>query len=194
MPEIVLVVVLAAIGYLLGSIPAAIVTCRALGRPDPRTTGSRNPGATNVARTAGRDAAAITLVADLLKGVLPVLLARAISDEPVVWLLAGLGAFLGHLFPVFFGFRGGKGVATGLGVLLTATPIAGALTVATWLVTFAISRTSGLSALSAFLLAPLWVALVLPSLTVIALVAAMCALLFWRHRDNVRRLLRRGEQ
>lgn len=191
MTHLLLILALLGLGYLLGSVSAAILTCRALGRADPRSAGSRNPGATNVMRVAGRDAAIITLAGDLLKGVIPVLVARLLTPDPTIWLLAGVGAFLGHLYPVFFGFRGGKGVATALGVLLAATPLAGALTIATWLVVFAIARISGLSALVAFLLAPLWVVAVTPSMAAIGLVGLMSALLFWRHRDNIRSLLQR---
>lgn len=191
MADVLLPALLVAAGYLLGSISTAIITCRLLGRPDPRSGGSRNPGATNVMRLAGRDAALITLAGDTLKGVAPVIAARLISDDPVIWMLTGFAAFAGHLFPLFFGFRGGKGVATALGVLLALSPLVGALTIATWLVTFAIARISAVSALVSFLLAPVWVVLVLPSLAVTALVGFMSALLFWRHRENVSELLQR---
>jgi acyl phosphate:glycerol-3-phosphate acyltransferase len=193
MADLLLPALLITAGYLLGSISAAIVICRVLGRPDPRSGGSRNPGATNVMRLAGRDAAAITLAGDMLKGVLPVVAARMVSDDPVIWMLTGFAAFSGHLFPLYFGFRGGKGVATALGVLLALSPIAGLLTIATWLLTFAIARISSVSALVSFLLAPLWVVLVVPSLIVTALVGLMSGLLFWRHRENVSRLLQRRE-
>ena len=106
--------------YLLGSVSAAIVTCRVMGLPDPRTRGSGNPGATNVLRQGGKKAALITLMGDMLKGLLPVLLARALGAPIEVLALVGLAAFLGHLFPIFFGFRGGKGVATLVGVLLVS--------------------------------------------------------------------------
>lgn len=191
MADVLLPALLVAAGYLLGSISTAIIACRLLGRPDPRSGGSRNPGATNVMRLAGRDAALITLAGDMLKGVVPVIAARMISDDPVIWMLTGFAAFAGHLFPLFFGFRGGKGVATALGVLLALSPLVGALTIATWLVTFAIARISAVSALVSFLLAPVWVVLVLPSLAVTALVGLMSALLFWRHRANVSALLQR---
>lgn len=186
-------VLVIAAGYLLGSIPAAILVCRALGRTDPRTTGSRNPGATNVLRVAGRDAAALTLAGDLLKGVAAVVLARALSPEPVLWALAGAAAFLGHLYPVFFGFRGGKGVATALGVLLAATPVAGALTVATWFAAFGLFRISSVGALVAFALAPLYVGWSTASPWLTAIAAAVSVLLFWRHRSNIRKLIDRTE-
>lgn len=177
------------LGYLLGSISTAILTCRLLGRADPRSGGSRNPGATNVLRLAGRDAAAITLVGDMLKGVLPVLVARALGDEPLLWLLAGFAAFVGHLYPVFFGFVGGKGVATALGALLAAVPLAGGLTVASWLAAYAVARRSALGAVTAFALAPLWIALTTADATLAAVTVALSALLIWRHRSNIRELL-----
>lgn len=176
-------------GYLLGSVSSAIVVCRALGRTDPRTEGSRNPGATNVLRVAGKDAAAITLAGDLLKGVLAVALARALTADPLAWTLAGAAAFLGHLYPAFFGFRGGKGVATALGALVIAVPWAGAGAAATWALVVGISRISALGALAAFALAPVYVALVTRAPALVVVTAAVSILLFWRHRDNIRNLV-----
>lgn len=182
------VILLVVAGYALGSVSSAVLTCRALGRTDPRTSGSRNPGATNVLRLAGRDAAALTLAGDVLKGVLAVLLARAVSAEPVAWALAGAGAFYGHLFPVFFDFRGGKGVATALGALVAATPWAGVLAAATWLAVVGVTRISALGALTAFALAPLYVALSTEHVGLVVVAAVVSATLFWRHRDNIRHL------
>jgi len=176
-------------GYLLGSISAAIVACRALGRADPRSSGSRNPGATNVLRVAGRDAALLTLVGDMLKGIVAVVVARALGMDPLVWALAGAGAFIGHIYPVFFAFRGGKGVATALGALLAATPMAGVLTAATWLVVFGVTRVSALGALSAFALAPVFVAVLTGAPARVGVTLAVAALLFWRHRSNIRALM-----
>ena len=176
-------------GYALGSVASAIVVCRALGRPDPRSEGSRNPGATNVLRVAGKDAAALTLAGDMLKGLAAVLIARAVTEEPAAWALAGAAAFLGHLYPVFFGFRGGKGVATALGALLGATPLAGAATVATWLVVVGIGRISSLGALVAFALAPVYVAATTHAPALVAIAALVSILLFWRHRTNIRKLI-----
>lgn len=176
-------------GYLLGSVSAAIICCRALGRTDPRTGGSGNPGATNVLRLAGRDAAALTLAGDVVKGALAVALARALDAEPLLQALAGASAFLGHLYPVFFGFRGGKGVATALGALLVATPVAGLLTVATWGVAWAITRISAAAALTAFALAPVYVGVTTQQAPMAIVAAAVSLLLFWRHRANIRDLL-----
>jgi glycerol-3-phosphate acyltransferase PlsY len=110
-------ILLVAGGYLLGSISTAIIVCKLMGLPDPRTEGSRNPGATNVARLGGKKAAALTLIGDMLKGLIPVLIAHALHASPTVLAATALAAFLGHLYPVFFGFQGGKGVATALGVI-----------------------------------------------------------------------------
>lgn len=192
MADALLIVLLVIAGYLLGSISTAIVVCRALRRPDPRSGGSRNPGATNVLRIAGRDAAALTLVGDMLKGVLAVMLARWLAEDPLVWILAGCGAFLGHLYPLYFRFRGGKGVATALGVLLAAIPVAGGLTILSWLAGYAASRVSSIGAITAFVLAPVWVAVVSGSAAMTGLVTAMAVLLIWCHRSNIRQLLQRG--
>lgn len=176
-------------GYLVGSVSSAIIVCRVLGRTDPRTEGSRNPGATNVLRVAGKDAAAVTLAGDLLKGVLAVALARALAPEPLAWLLAGAAAFVGHLYPVFFGFRGGKGVATALGALLAAIPAAGLGAAVTWGLVVAAFRVSALGALVAFLLAPVYVALATGAPALVAVTGAVSLLLVWRHRGNIRALV-----
>lgn len=186
---VMLIYTLPLIAYLFGSVSSAIVVARFLGLPDPRTVGSRNPGATNILRYGGKRAAAATLLGDVLKGVLPVLLARALTDE--IWVLAAtaFAAFLGHLYPVFFGFHGGKGVATALGVWLALDPWVALALAATWLVTAAVFRYSSLAALAASALAPLYVAWLLPGAAFFVLALVMSALLFLRHKDNIRRLL-----
>ena len=176
-------------GYLLGSVASAIVVCRLLRRPDPRSGGSNNPGATNVLRIAGRDAAAVTLIGDVLKGAIAVAIARLVSPDPVVWALAGAAAFFGHLYPLYFGFRGGKGVATALGSLTAAIPWAGALTAATWLVVIAAARVSALASLASFALAPVYVAVVTGSIALVAITLVVSGALVWRHRSNIRKLL-----
>jgi glycerol-3-phosphate acyltransferase PlsY len=175
--------------YLLGSLSAAIILCRALGLPDPRTQGSRNPGATNVLRIAGRKAAALVLAGDLLKGLIPVLLARALAMDEAVIAAVGLAAFLGHLYPLFFGFQGGKGVATALGVLLGAVWPVALAAMATWLVMAKVFRISSLAAVSAALLAPLYVWLLVDSPPLRVMVWVMSVMLLWRHRGNLQRLL-----
>lgn len=175
--------------YLIGSIPMAIVVARAFGLPDPRTTGSQNPGATNILRYGGRTAAAVTLLGDVVKGVVAVALARSLAFDPLLVALAGLGVFLGHLYPVFFGFRGGKGVATALGVWLVLAPWVGAALLLTWLAIAIVFRYSSLAALVASVLAPLYVWWLAPFPAYLGLSFAMSVLLLWRHRGNIRNLL-----
>ena len=180
-------------GYLVGSIASAVFVCRALGLPDPRTEGSGNPGATNVLRLGGKTAAALTVAGDALKGVLPVLLARAVSDSPAVAAAAGLGAFAGHLYPVFFRFRGGKGVATSFGVVAALSwPIVIGMGAA-WLVVAALTRFASLAALVAAFVAPVLAVLFDAATPVLAALVAMGAMLVMRHRGNISRLLR-GEE
>ncbi len=188
MPTLDILLILGA--YLLGSVSSAIVVCRMMGLPDPRQEGSGNPGATNVLRVGGRKPAAITLAGDMLKGLLPVLAGQALGVSPLVLGLTGAAAFLGHLYPVFFGFRGGKGVATLLGVLFGFHWAAGAATAGTWLLVAKGFRISSLAALIATALAPLYLWLLLgPQWDLIGITGAMVVLLFWRHRSNIQRLL-----
>ena len=175
--------------YLFGSISAAIVVCHLMGLPDPRGEGSGNPGATNVLRIGGKKAAAITLAGDMLKGLIPVLAARLLGLDDRWVALTALAAFLGHLYPVFFRFRGGKGVATMLGTLVPLCWPAGLATPLTWLVMAKLFRISSLSGLIATALAPLYVWFACHSRDLTAATAAMTVLLFWRHRRNIRNLL-----
>lgn len=177
------------LGYLSGSIASALLVCRVLRLEDPRGQGSGNPGATNMLRLYGKYAAILTLAGDVLKGVLPVLLAGFLELPPTVIALTGLAAFSGHLYPVFFGFRGGKGVATLAGVLFGTHWLAGLLFAGTWLLAAAIGRYSSLSALVAAALSPLYVWLILNETVYIAGFGLMAVLLFWRHRDNIRNLI-----
>ncbi len=176
-------------GYLLGSISTAIITCKLMGLPDPRTDGSKNPGATNVLRLGGKKAAAITLAGDMLKGLLPAMVATLMDMPHGVVAAAGLAAFLGHLFPVFYGFQGGKGVATLLGVLLGIQWMVGAATIGVWLVMAFVFKVSSLSALTAALLAPVITYYIVGSKFMAFIVAIMTTLLFWRHRSNIANLL-----
>lgn len=184
---------LVVLAYLAGSITTAVLVCRLLGLPDPRTLGSGNPGATNVLRIGGKRAAACTLAGDALKGLLPLLLARAIDPASLTLALCALAAFLGHLYPVFFGFRGGKGVATALGALLGLNGWLALSAMAVWGALFAARRISSLAALGAAAATPFcaW-ALGLPPVELLA-VAVMVVLLLLRHRDNIVRLYR-GEE
>lgn len=180
-------------GYLLGSLSAAIITCRLLGLPDPRTIGSNNPGATNVLRTGNKKAAAMTLLGDLLKGVMALLMARLLTSNESILALTALAAFLGHLYPIFFGFKGGKGVATALGVFLGLSWMCGLLTIVTWLSMTALFRTSSLSALTAFALAPFYMTLSTNNPIFLFTALIISALLFWRHRSNIRKLISGNE-
>ncbi len=177
-----------AAAYLVGSVSAAIVVCRLLGKGDPRNVGSGNPGATNVLRAFGKGPAAATLAGDVLKGFLPVALASLVALPPGAIAAVGAAAFAGHLFPVFFGFRGGKGVATLIGVLFGFDWRLGLGFIATWVFIAAISRYSSLAALTATLLAPLLAVLLdLPGAYGVALLA-MSTAVFIRHRENIARL------
>lgn len=179
--------------YLLGSVSSAIIVCHLMGLPDPRSGGSGNPGATNVLRLGGKKAAAITLLGDMLKGVLPVLVARLLSAPDTIVAATAAAAFLGHLYPVFFGFKGGKGVATLLGALLPLNWPAGLATPLTWLLMAKVFKISSLSALVAAALAPLYVWFFSQSPVLTAATAGMSVILFWRHRSNIRNLLQGAE-
>ncbi|MCP5313149.1 MAG: glycerol-3-phosphate 1-O-acyltransferase PlsY [Chromatiaceae bacterium] len=175
--------------YLLGSVSSAIIVCRLMGLPDPRTQGSNNPGATNVLRIGGKKAAFVTLLGDTLKGVIPVAACHLLGRSELVFALVGGAAFLGHLYPLYFGFRGGKGVATALGVQFGLHWMIGAAVGLTWLFMAKVANISSLAALISMLLAPLYIWLIWPSYALIAMQIAVSALLFWRHRSNIRNLL-----
>lgn len=180
-------------GYLVGSVSSAIIVSKLMGLPDPRSSGSNNPGATNVLRLGGKKAAAITLFGDVLKGLLPVLVAKAFTDSAITIALVGVAAFLGHLYPLFFGFKGGKGVATAAGVFIGLSGIVTLILLGIWLITAVISRYSSLAALVATLSAPFLVLLLLPGLPFFLMACVIAGLLFWRHRENILRL-KRGEE
>lgn len=176
------------IAYLMGSVSSAVIISAVMRLPDPRTQGSGNPGATNVLRLGGKRAAALVLTGDMLKGLIPVLICKAAAPSPVVVAAAGLAAFLGHLFPLFFRFKGGKGVATALGVWLGIHTPVGLLLLAVWVVTALLFRTSSLAALAATVTAPLWTLWLLEAPVYTAMAVVMSALLIWRHRGNIRNL------
>ncbi|MDM0111863.1 glycerol-3-phosphate 1-O-acyltransferase PlsY [Variovorax sp. J22R133] len=183
--------------YLLGSLSFAVIVSKVMGMDDPRSYGSKNPGATNVLRSGRKSAALATLVLDALKGWLPVFLIQHFGAPYGLGMgtaaLAGLAAFLGHLYPVFFGFQGGKGVATAAGVLFGLDWLLGLSTGATWLIVAFFFRYSSLASLAAAFFAPAYYLLggrivwPLDGTTLVALVV-MSLLLFWRHRENIRRL------
>ena len=175
--------------YLIGSLSFAVIVTRAMGLTDPRTYGSKNPGATNVLRSGNRTAALFTLLLDALKGFLPVLAVRALGFGEGVAAAVGLAAFVGHLFPVFFRFHGGKGVATAAGVLLGLNPLLGAATLVTWVVIAVFFRYSSLASLVAALFAPLFQFLFWGGGPVGVAVIVMSLLLVWRHAGNISKLL-----
>jgi glycerol-3-phosphate acyltransferase PlsY len=175
--------------YLIGSVTTAIHVSRLLGLQDPRKVGSGNPGATNVLRYGGKKAAILTLLGDILKGVIPVVAARVYGVEPAMLAAVMLLAFIGHLYPVFHGFRGGKGVATAFGVLAALNVWVGLALVATWLVIAVLFRYSSAAAVAAAVSAPLYVWWLVGGTPFVAVTLVMALLLLWRHRSNVRNLL-----
>ena len=181
--------VVVTLAYLLGSVSTAIVVCRLMGLPDPRTEGSNNPGATNVLRIGGKKAAALTLAGDSLKGVIPMLACHLLGVSVTVFALAGLAVFLGHLYPVFFGFKGGKGVATALGVQFGLYWPIGVTVGLVWLFMARVVNISSLSALVAMALAPAAVWYFWPAVELVLMQVAVSVILFWRHRSNIRNLL-----
>jgi len=180
---------LIATGYLIGSIAAAIVVGHWLHLPDPRSKGSKNPGATNMLRIGGKVAGALTLLGDMLKGVLPVLLAQGLGASTTVVATTGLATFLGHLYPVFFRFRGGKGVATSLGVTLGFHWPVGLAAMGTWLLVALVFRISSLAALVTALLIPFYFWWRYPEPAILLVSAVITVLLYWRHRGNIRNLI-----
>lgn len=179
--------------YLIGSLSSAIIVCKIMGLPDPRGEGSGNPGATNVLRFGGKKAAAITLFGDMVKGLIPVLVVKYLDANTVTISLVGLAAFLGHLYPVFFQFKGGKGVATMLGVMFGFSWWIGLATAGTWLFMAKIIKISSLSALVATALAPVYVWYWFNTNISIAVTIVMTVILFWRHRSNITNLVKGTE-
>ncbi len=180
-------------GYLFGSLSAAIITCKLMGLPDPRTLGSKNPGATNVLRHGGKKAAAITLFGDAIKGVIPVVAAQLMGAPPLILASVALAAFLGHLYPVFFNFRGGKGVAPAFGVLVAMAWPVGIALLATWLVMAKLFNISSLAALAAACLSPLYMWWLRPEMEFVIAAGIISVMLLWRHRSNIRNLLKGTE-
>jgi glycerol-3-phosphate acyltransferase PlsY len=175
--------------YLIGSISSAIIVCRLMGLPDPRSEGSNNPGATNVLRIGGKKAAAITLLGDMLKGVLPVAAGHLFDVSTLTFALAAMAAFLGHLYPVFFGFKGGKGVATALGTQFGLHWGIGIAVAGIWLFMAKVVKISSLSALVSMALAPLIIYWIWPANELIVMQIIMSMILFWRHKSNIQRLI-----
>jgi glycerol-3-phosphate acyltransferase PlsY len=175
--------------YLLGSVSSAIVIARLFGLKDPREVGSGNPGATNILRYGGKKAAILTLLGDVLKGAVPVLIAHLLGVASVILALTMLAAFLGHVFPVFHGFKGGKGVATAFGALAAMNGWVGLALIGSWLVMAVITRYSSLSAITVSVLAPVYVWWFTRDPALILATGVMGLMLLWRHRSNIQKLL-----
>ena len=175
--------------YLIGSISFGIIFSKVFGLPDPRTVGSGNIGATNIARSGKKLPAILTLLGDALKGWLPVWL--ALQSNMLMWVVAsvGLAVFFGHLYPIYHKFKGGKGVATALGVMLAVSVWLGLVALATWLLVIALTRYSSLAAIVAALAAPIYAWLLLPYKDYVLMVLVMSVMLVWRHKSNIQKLL-----
>lgn len=175
--------------YLLGSLAFGILVCKLFGLPDPRTVGSGNIGATNVARSGKKLPAILTLLGDTFKGWLPVWL--ALQSGMLMWVVAavGLAVFFGHLFPIYHRFKGGKGVATALGIMLAISLMLGVAALVTWAIVFAISRYSSLAAIVAAVLAPLYAWALLPYKDYVIMMFIIAVMLVWRHKSNIQKLL-----
>ena len=178
--------------YLIGSIPSGLLVCRLHGAPDPRSGGSGNLGATNVARMAGKPAGIITLILDMSKGFLPVLAAQWLGDP---WLasIAGLAGFGGHVWPAFLGFKGGKGVATALGVILAFSPAALLACLGVFLLTYLPWKFVSVGSMCALCSAPIWLAVAGSHINYMICASIMALVVIWRHRDNIDRL-RKGRE
>lgn len=175
------------IAYLFGSLSSGTIVCKLMGLPDPRTQGSNNPGTTNVLRIGGKWAALITLLGDALKGVIPVVLARLFHVEGIALGFVALGAFLGHLYPIFFKFQGGKGVATFFGTMFALAVPLGLALVVTWLIIALLFRYSSLAAITATILAPVYV-IIFQHYHYFIPIVVIAVLILWKHKANIKRL------
>lgn len=191
--DLTLPLIAALLGYLIGSISFAVVVSRLMGLDDPRAYGSGNPGATNVLRSGNKKAAILTLLMDALKGFVPVCAVVAFGEPYGLGegsaALVGLAAFVGHLWPVFFGFKGGKGVATGAGLLLGLNPLLGVATLISWVMVAYFTRYSSLAAIVAAVFAPFYQWLIWGFGPTTIVCAVLAALVVWRHSGNIRKLL-----
>ena len=184
----VLAIVLPLLGYLCGSLASAIIVCRVMKLPDPRTQGSGNPGATNVLRVGGKKAAALTLAGDVLKGVVPVLLAHVLTDSPAILSATAIAAVVGHMYPVFFQFKGGKGVATAFGAVAALVYPVALFMGAVWVLTALTTRYASLASIAAAVAAPFFALMFIQEPVYALALAVIAALLVYRHRGNIQRL------
>jgi acyl phosphate:glycerol-3-phosphate acyltransferase len=180
---------LVVVGYLMGSVSSAIIVCRTFALPDPRSEGSKNPGATNVLRIAGKKYAALVMLGDVLKGTIPVVIAKALDAEPVTVAFTALAAVVGHIYPVFFEFKGGKGVATAIGALLGFHFIIGVMVAATWLLVANFSRYSSLASIVSIALAPFYTLLLIGRIDIFPPLFFMVLLIIYKHKNNITRLM-----
>ncbi|NOZ53992.1 MAG: glycerol-3-phosphate 1-O-acyltransferase PlsY [Gammaproteobacteria bacterium] len=180
---------LVCLAYLMGSLSTAIIVSRLMGLPDPRTQGSHNPGATNMLRIGGKKAAAITLFGDAIKGFIPVLIAQALQAPNVNLAVIGLTAFLGHLYPIFFAFKGGKGVATAIGVIVAISWQVSLALVATWAIVARLFKFSSMAALTAACLAPLFFWIIESDVALVLMSIIISIFLLFRHHNNIRNLI-----
>lgn len=183
-----LFIFLTVLAYLMGSICSAVIVCKMFSLPDPRLEGSKNPGATNVLRIAGKHFAALVMVADMLKGLIPVLIAQYLTNSEIIIGFTALAAVLGHMYPVFFGFRGGKGVATTIGAIFGVQIIAGTLVAATWLLVAKFSRYSSLASIISIILAPFFCIMVTGSINIFPPIGIITMLVLFKHRENITRI------
>ena len=186
--DMILGIVLVVLGYLCGSLASAVIVCRIMKLPDPRKQGSGNPGATNVLRLGGKKAAALTLAGDVLKGAIPVLLAHLLSDSPTVLASTAVAAVIGHMYPVFFRFKGGKGVATTFGAVTALVFPVALFMGAVWVLTAMATRYASLASLAAAVAAPLFALVFIQQPAYILALVIIAALLVYRHRENIQRL------
>ncbi len=180
-------------GYLSGSVCSAVIVCRLFSLPDPRVEGSKNPGATNVLRLAGKKYALLVLFTDMLKGFLPVIIAKALGADTTVLGYVCFAAVLGHMYPLFFNFKGGKGVATALGVLLGFHWLLGGMVIATWLVVALISRYSSLASVLSIILTPLYSLIILKNMQAFIPLGLIMIFILYKHHSNMTRLLDKTE-
>ena len=184
-----LAVIFIIIAYLIGSLSSAIILCKLAGLPDPRSQGSGNPGATNVLRFGGKKLAAAVLIIDVLKGAVPVMIVQMFGLAPAWVAASAFAAFIGHLYPLFFAFKGGKGVATALGGFIVLSYTMAGLVLFCWIVIFAITRISSLSAILAAILAPIFGFWMIDDNASQWIITVMAIMLIWRHLPNIQRLL-----
>ncbi len=182
------IIIFVVIAYLCGSLSSAIIVCKLLGLPDPRIEGSGNPGTANVLRIAGKKAAALVLLGDALKGFIPVVVARIFNVDGLALGLVAIAAVIGHIYPIFFKFKGGKGVATFLGTTFALSPIVGIAFILTWLIVAFLSRYASLASLISSILSIIYI-FIFSKFAYLIPILAIIALIIWKHRGNIQRLL-----